>query len=243
MMSNQITIAVVEDNLALGEAICDMLTQEGYHPVLCTGVGELSELSSQSRIDLVLLDLQLPDGNGLSTINRNQQGNAPTIIISGKGDEIDRIIGLEMGADDYMVKPFSLRELAARVRALLRRSDARLPAASASTKPLKGFRFSGWTLDTDRRKLFNPSGGNVVLTVAEYDLLLAMVSAGGRVLSRNRLLELTRSENDDVFDRTIDVLILRLRRKIEDNCRQPRFLRTERGVGYVFGSEIERLGE
>ena len=239
---SNIRIAIVEDDHALCETLCDMLEQEGYTAINCPTGGSLQQLLLSTNLDLILLDLKLPDGSGLELITKIRVTDPiPIIIISGKSDEIDRVVGLEMGADDYVVKPFSVRELLARVRALLRRQGAARERMQGVVQPQRGYRFDGWTLDTDRRKLFRPDGEPVVLTVAEFDLLSAILSANGRVLSRDQLLEMTRRENDDVFDRTIDVLILRLRRKIEVNAQQPRFIRTERGVGYTFSVPIERL--
>jgi DNA-binding response OmpR family regulator len=165
----------------------------------------------------------------------------PIIILTGKGSEIDRVVGLEIGADDYIVKPFSVREVAARIRAVLRRTAPAPPDRPPS--PERGFRFNGWVLDLDRRRLYDPMGGDVVLTVAEFDLLAGLVAAQGRVLSRDQLLDLTRRDTDSVTDRTIDVLVLRLRRKIETNPSQPQFIRTERTIGYLIGVKVTKIGE
>jgi two-component system OmpR family response regulator len=155
---------------------------------------------------------------------------------------VDRIVGLELGADDYVVKPFNPRELIARIKAVLRRASGQ-PAAAAPSKTLGHDcrRFAGWLLDVTARMLTDPRGNPVSLTNAEFLLLEALVDAPRRVLTREHLLERTHSDDADVFDRTIDVLILRLRRKIESNPHAPRLIRTERGAGYVFDADVEKL--
>jgi two-component system OmpR family response regulator len=164
----------------------------------------------------------------------------PVIIITGhRRDDIDRIVGLELGADDYLTKPFNLRELLARVRAVLRRSDS--GRAAPAPEPEGGrFRFSGWQLDPRTRRLTDPAGAPVALTKGEYALLLAFLDAPQRPLSREHLLQATRM-HEDVFDRSIDVQILRLRRKLERDPSAPRVIQTERGVGYVFAVPVERV--
>ena len=235
-------IAVVEDDPAVAAILADMLTEEGYVPHVCAGASELDQVLAQQRMAMLLLDLKLADGEGLSIAARMRASyGMPIIILTGKGSEIDRVVGLEVGADDYIVKPFSIREVAARIRAVLRRSG---PAATnAPAAPRRGFRFDGWVLDLDRRRLAGPSGNETALSVAEFDLLAALLGAHGRILSRDQLLDLTRRDNDSVTDRTVDVLVLRLRRKIETNPAQPRFILTERSVGYTFGVPTEKIGD
>ncbi|MBN9334733.1 response regulator transcription factor [Devosia sp.] len=234
-------IAVVEDDPDVAAILADMLTEEGYVPHLCAGATELDQALAQQRMAMLLLDLKLADGEGLSIAARMRASyGMPIIILTGRGSEIDRVVGLEVGADDYIVKPFSIREVAARIRAVLRRSA---PAASTPAAPRRGFRFEGWVLDLDRRRLAGPNGNETALSVAEFDLLAALLGAHGRVLSRDQLLDLTRRDNDSVTDRTVDVLVLRLRRKIEINPAQPRFILTERSVGYTFGVPTEKIGD
>jgi DNA-binding response OmpR family regulator len=236
-----IHIAVVEDDPAVAATLEDMLLGEGYlvHP--CATGTALRALLDSTEIDMILLDLTLPDGNGLSLAAQiRATTSVPIIILTGKGSEVDRIVGLEVGADDYIVKPFSVREVAARIRAVLRRGRVSAPQLQVAQR---GYRFGGWTLDADLRRLFNPHGKLVPLTVNEFDLLVSIVATAGRILSRNQLLEMTRrNNNDDVFDRTIDVLMLRLRRKIEANPQVPMFIVTERGLGYRFNVAVERFG-
>jgi two-component system OmpR family response regulator len=236
-----IHVAVVEDDTEIAAVLADMLHADGYVAHICGSLAELDDAVARQAISLILLDLKLPDGDGLSIAPKIRASHGiPIIILSGKGSEIDRVVGLEIGADDYIVKPFSVREVAARIRAVLRRSSPR--AHSTQPLPKKGYSFVGWTLDLERRRLTDPKGLDVSLTVAEFDLLAALLSAQGRVLSRDQLLDLTRRENDSVIDRTVDVLILRLRRKIETTPAQPQLILTERAVGYMFGANVEKIG-
>jgi DNA-binding response OmpR family regulator len=237
-----IEIAVVEDDSAVAAILEDMLLDEGYLVHQCPTVAAFRTLLDTNDVDLILLDLTLPDGNGLALATQvRAKTSVPIIMLTGKGSEIDRIVGLELGADDYVVKPFSVREVAARIRAVMRRGQLVAPTQPPVVR--KGYRFAGWVLDTELRRLYNPNGKEVSLTIKEFDLLLSIVAASGRLLTRNQLLEMTRRDgNDDVFDRTVDVLILRLRRKIEANPHVPQFIVTERGIGYRFGLTADRFG-
>jgi two-component system OmpR family response regulator len=164
----------------------------------------------------------------------------PVIVITGhRRDEIDRVVGLELGADDYVTKPFNLRELLARVRAIIRRLD-RTRASPSRDLERGGYRFSGWRLNLRTRKLTDPNGADITLTKGEYALLVAFLDAPQRPLSREHLLQATRV-HEDVFDRSIDVQILRLRRKLEHDPSTPQIIQTERGVGYVFAQQVERF--
>jgi len=245
-LPSEFCIAVVEDDPVIAASLTDLLELEGYKVIHCATGAELVNLIEKSIPDVILLDLQLPDANGLTLAARIRlRSEVPIMMLTAKGSEVDRIVGLEIGADDYLVKPFSVREVLARVRALLRRTRAAgdpVPQVGCSNELLRGYRFEGWVLDPDMRQLFDPNGKLLALTVAEFDLLLAFVLAGRRVLTRSQLLEQMQRENDDVFERTIDVLILRLRRKIEANPAQPRLVVTERGCGYVFRALVERFG-
>ena len=237
----RLTIGIVDDDPAVLQMVADLLAGEGYETVRCPDAATLMTVLGAGRLDLIVLDLRLPDRDGIS-IAAQVRGtmDVPIIMLTGRGDEIDRIMGLEVGADDYIVKPFNNREFIARVKAVLRRTARESLPVPAPCK--RGYRFAGFTLDEDGRRLFDPAGKPVSLTVAEFDLLVALVRAHGRVLSRNQILDLTHHDRDDVFDRTIDVLILRLRRKIERNPQQPWLIRTERGLGYVFDCDIEAFG-
>lgn len=194
---------------------------------------------------LILLDLALPDGDGLTVaVEVRRRAATPIIMLTGRGGRADRIEGLETGADDYVVKPFDMEELLARVRAVLRRTSGASASLAAPAPPIRrGYAFAGRSVDLDRRRLFDEAGRGVALTVAEFDLLNAFLAHAGRPLSRERLLDLLPGANEDVFDRTIDVLVLRLRRKVEPNPSQPQFIRTERGRGYLFTPAVTAIGD
>ena len=193
-------------------------------------------LSTHPEISLVMLDMMLPDTNGLLVLQQLQRQRPEVLVImlTGMGSEAEMVVGLEMGADDYIAKPFNPRVVVARARAALRR-NGRIAQADPEQA---GWRFSGWQLDDGRCQLFNPQRELVPLTQGEYSLLRALVCHARKVLTRDQLLELTHSESLDVFDRTIDVLIMRLRRKIETNPHQPDLIRTIRGLGYVFSADV-----
>ena len=201
---------------------------------------EMVDQLGDAEVNLVILDLRLGQEDGLDLLREvRSSSEVPVIIITGhRRDEIDRVVGLELGADDYLTKPFNLRELLARVRAVLRRFD--VGRAAPTRDPERGrFRFSGWQLDRKIRQLTDPAGTPVALTKGEYAMLLAFLEAPQRPLSREHLLQATRV-HEDVFDRSIDVQILRLRRKLERDPSAPRVIQTERGVGYVFAVAVER---
>jgi DNA-binding response OmpR family regulator len=202
---------------------------------------EMVDQLGDTEVNLVILDLRLGSEDGLDLLREVRSGSdVPVIIITGhRRDDIDRVVGLELGADDYLTKPFNLRELLARVRAILRRFD--VGRAAPASDPERGrFRFSGWLLDRRIRQLTDPAGAPVALTKGEYAMLLAFLDAPQRPLSREHLLQATRV-HEDIFDRSIDVQILRLRRKLEPDPSAPRVIRTERGVGYVFAVPVERI--
>lgn len=188
---------------------------------------------------LIILDLRLGQDDGLDLLREiRSHSDVPIIITTGhRRDEIDRVVGLELGADDYIAKPFSLRELLARVRAVLRRHEMGR-AARAHDPERGGYRFDGWRLERRSRSLFDPEGNPVSLTKGEYGLLLAFLEAPQRPLTREHLLQATRV-HEDIFDRSIDVQVLRLRRKLETDPSAPRVIQTERGVGYIFALAVE----
>lgn len=239
--AQRLRIAVVDDDRAVRQVVRDTLESEGIEAIECCSAADLfATVARPEKLDMIILDLQLPDGDGFGiAAGLRTTSTVPIIMLTGRGGDLDRIMGLEIGADDYVVKPFNARELLARVKALRRRTTNDFDAA----RPLRnGYRFLGYVMDVDRRRLTAPSGTPVVLTVAEFDLLHALVQRHGRILSRDQLLEITHRSADDIFDRTIDVLILRLRRKIEPNPTSPRFIKTERGHGYVFDVSVEEIG-
>ncbi|NIY49536.1 response regulator [Cedecea colo] len=232
-------ILVVDDDLAICDVLRDALNEHVFDVLVChTGNEALAAIAQQPAIALVLLDMMLPDINGLQVLQQiqRQRSELPVVMLTGLGSESDVVVGLEMGADDYIGKPFNPRVVVARIKAVLRRTGA-LATEPAITKA-SGLHFNGWRLDTDRCQLFNAQHEQVELTQGEYGLLLALMQNARKVLSRERLLALTHSESLEIFDRTIDVLIMRLRRKIEVNPHQPALIRTIRGVGYVFSADI-----
>jgi DNA-binding response OmpR family regulator len=194
---------------------------------------------SRELVDLVILDLRLKGEDGLQIARKLREDSAiPILMLTGRAEEADRVMGLELGADDYLTKPFSPRELLARIRALLRRARAQANVADAVAK-VRAYRFSGWELNIGLRKLKSPKGEMVELTNGEFRILAAFLSAPLRILTRDQLLDLSRVHNAEVYDRAIDIQILRLRRKIEPDPTRPQFIKTERGAGYVFSVPVD----
>jgi two-component system, OmpR family, response regulator len=240
-VDRQVCVLVVEDDPALQRMILNYFLENNIRTVVASNRQEMVDRLDDSEINLVILDLRLGSEDGLDLLREvRSSSDVPVIIITGhRRDDIDRVVGLELGADDYLTKPFNLRELLARVRAILRRFDT--GRATPARDPERGrFRFSGWQLDRRIRQLTDPAGVPVALTKGEYAMLLAFLEAPQRPLSREHLLQATRV-HEDVFDRSIDVQILRLRRKLERDPSAPRVIQTERGVGYVFAVAVERV--
>jgi DNA-binding response OmpR family regulator len=236
-----IRVLVADDDPAMRATIVDYLENHGAHAVAAAGRQEIARHIARGELDVVILDLQLGEGDGLALLREMRTRSAiPVIIGTGRGqEEVDCVIGLELGADDYLSKPFGLRELLARIRAILRGRD--LARAASQRSPERGrCRFGGWQLDRRLRRLTDAQGVVVPLSKAEYALLVAFIAAPQRPLSREQLLQATRIR-EDVFDRTVDVQVLRLRRKLEADPCAPRIIRTERGVGYVFTLPVEAL--
>jgi DNA-binding response OmpR family regulator len=234
-------IVVVEDDHVMRRMILDYLEDHNMRGISASGRQELARNLAESEPDLVVLDLRLEREDGLDLLREiRTRSDVPVIITTGdRRDEIDRVVGLELGADDYITKPFSLRELLARIRAVLRRQEAGRTAFQRD--PERGrCQFGGWQLDRRIRRLTDPSGSQVALTKGEYALLTAFLDAPQRPLSREQLLQATRV-HEDIFDRSIDVQILRLRRKLEPDPSAPRMIQTERGIGYVFALPVETL--
>lgn len=235
-------ILVVDDDPEICALLQDVLSEHVFTVFCChRGSDALSLLAQHPEISLVMLDMILPDTNGLLVLQQMQRSRAGLLVImlTGMGSESDVVVGLEMGADDYIAKPFNPRVVVARAKAVLRRSGL-LSMESPFQQRTPGWQFNGWLLDESRCMLLNPQRQEVVLTQGEFSLLLAMVRHARKVLTRDQLLELTHSETLEVFDRTIDVLIMRLRRKIETNPHQPMLIRTIRGLGYVFATDVQR---
>src|ERR1700737_4148658 len=232
-------IFIVEDDPVMLHMVADYLEQHNIHAVPASGRQEMIRYFTASEPDLVILDLRLGQEDGFDLLREiRTRSDVPIIITTGaRHDEIDRVVGLELGADDYVTKPFSLRELLARIRAVLRRQEA--GRAAFQRDPERGrCRFGGWQLDRRIRRLIDPGGDQVALTKGEYALLTAFLDAPQRPLSREHLLQATRV-HEDIFDRSIDVQILRLRRKLELDPSAPQIIQTERGVGYIFAFTVE----
>lgn len=243
-------ILVVDDDPAIRGLVREYMTEHGIEVLCASGGQEMDRLLANETVDLVVLDVKMPgeDGFNLARMLR-ARSTLPIIMLTGQGHEVDRVLGLELGADDYVTKPFSPRELLARVRAVLRRHDLAASAAVAAAaaaagangggaaKEPRSYQFSGWSLATGTRKLTAPDGGKVDLTNGEYSLLVTFLRSPRAILSRDQLLEGSRL-HADIYDRSIDVQILRLRRKIEENANEPRLIRTERGAGYFFDADV-----
>ncbi|MCK3655083.1 DNA-binding response regulator [Pasteurellaceae bacterium Macca] len=232
------TILIVDDDLQICELLTETFDEYGYKVCLAhSGKDALTLLHSSNEIALILLDLMLPDINGLLLLQQIKAlTTVPIIMLSGLGSDSDVVVGLEMGADDYIAKPFYPRVVVARVKAALRRLE---PAPILYSR--QGLLFQHWFLDTENHRLFNPAQQKVELTQGEYILLFALLSHSQKVLSRQKLLELTHSETLEIFDRTIDVLIMRLRKKLEPNPKLPTFIQTVRGIGYLFTCAVEQI--
>jgi DNA-binding response OmpR family regulator len=240
-VDRQVCVLVIEDDPALQRMIVEYFGENNIRTLVASDRAEMRAHFTNGAASLVVLDLKLGQEDGLDLLREIRAGSdIPIIIVTGhRRSEIDRVVGLELGADDYLTKPFNLRELLARVHAVLRRVDT--ARASSPRDPERGrYRFSGWQLDRRLRRLTNPDGTPVALSKGEFALLVAFLEAPQRPLSREHLMQATRM-HEDVFDRSIDVQILRLRRKLENNPSAPRMIQTERGVGYVFAVAVERL--
>ncbi|MER9661921.1 winged helix-turn-helix domain-containing protein [Mesorhizobium sp. M0159] len=201
----------------------------------------MSRVLNEKPVDLMILDMRLADEDGFDIMRQlGSPPEAPIIIITGhRCDEVDRVVGLELGADDYITKPFGLRELLARIRAVLRRSRSAQPQPRGK-KPIR-YRFAGWELDMRMRRLRSAAGETMPLTAGEFNLLTAFLKSPQQILSREQLLAASRVHDEEVFDRSIDVQILRLRRKLEVNPSEPKLIVTERGAGYIFATAVEVL--
>jgi two-component system, OmpR family, response regulator len=235
-------ILVVDDQKEICEVVQQYLSSEGYRVSVANDGGGMRKVMAQGPVDLVILDLMLPGEDGLTLARQlREESTVGIIILTGRGETVDRIIGLEMGADDYLPKPFHLRELLARVKSVLRRVSARGQAQEVAAPGRSKARFAGWKLDLSTRELVSPTGGEVRLTTGEFDLLAAFVKNANQVLSRDRLLDLARNREAGPFDRTIDVQVGRLRRKLEPDPQKPTIIKTVRGTGYIFTPTVEVL--
>ncbi|WP_175743381.1 response regulator transcription factor [Burkholderia ambifaria] len=236
-------VLVVEDDEPLRRVLCRYLSEHGMAVDSVGTAAAAVESVERRKYEMVLLDLGLPDGDGIDVLLRWRDSQRfPLICVTGRSEEADRIMGLEFGADDYVSKPYSLREVLARMRALWRRADPSTAPVRRGRHP-RAYRFDGWTLNMDTRRLSTPDEQDIPLTAGEFNLLAFFLGSPSRVVTRAQLIECTRAF-DDVFDRAIDVQIWRLRKKIEKHPKQPELILTERGVGYYFAAEnIETIWE
>src|SRR6266849_2033888 len=238
----QLHILAVDDDPAMRKLVAEYLGENDFRVTTVATGAEMAQAFAQHAIDLVVLDLRLVGEDGMQLARKLRAESAvPIIIVTGKQDEADRVMGLELGADDYVTKPFSPRELLARIRAVLRRHQTARELLLARGDKRRAYRFAGWELNLRSRRLSSPEGRRVELSNGELNLLQAFCAAPQRVLTREQLLDLSRLNCAEVYDRAIDVQILRLRRKIELNPAQPQYIKTERGAGYVFSVPVDAL--
>jgi two-component system OmpR family response regulator len=232
-------ILVVDDDSQVRQLIGRFLRENGYRVTGARDGREMRETLASADIDLIILDLMLPGTPGLDLCRElRTTSSIPIIMLTAKGEDTDRIVGLELGADDYLPKPFNPRELLARIRAVLRRAAARQSGETARGGRL--ITFAGWTLDTLRREVKSPAGVVVDLSGGEYEVLIAFVEHPNRILSREQLLELARNRTSNPFDRSIDVQISRIRRKLEGDPDAPALIKTVRGAGYIFLPTVKK---
>lgn len=234
-------VLAVDDDVSIRQLMVTYLSDHDIRVTAVQSGREMADVLAREAIDLVLLDLRLRGEDGLGIARElRSTSKIPIIIVTGRQDEADRVMSLELGADDYLTKPFSPRELLARIRALLRRTRMHSTLAEAVAS-VRAYRFAGWELNVRLRRLVAPDGRVLPLGSAEFNLLVAFLSAPQRVLAREQLLDRSRLHNAEVFDRAIDVQVGRLRRRIEADPRMPKLIVTERGAGYVFTARVETL--
>ncbi|HUZ33500.1 MAG TPA: response regulator transcription factor [Xanthobacteraceae bacterium] len=229
-------VLLVEDDIEISAMLRDVLLESGFNASTVTSAAEIDDVLGREVIDLIVLDIMLPGENGISVCNRLRRASTiPIIMLTALGEDVDRIVGLEIGADDYVTKPFNSRELVARIRALLRRTRAESPAGNR----MRTLRFSGWRVNPATRQIHNPEGMRVTMTSAEFDLLLAFCQNPGRILSREQLLDLTHGGLAGPIERSVDVHVSRIRQKIESDPRDPSLIKTVRLAGYIFTPAVE----
>ncbi len=232
-------ILIVDDDREISSLLAEYLEKNGYKTSTAGDGKAMWKALDDSRIDLIVLDLNLPGDDGLTLCrNLRARSSIPVVMLTARGEPVDRILGLEMGADDYLPKPFEPRELFARIRSVLRRTQAQ-PAASPMPDA-QAVHFAGWTMDTTARHLINPHGVVVALSGAEYRLLKIFLDHANRVLSRDQLLNIIAGRDADPFDRSIDLQISRLRQKLGEDARSPQIIKTVRNEGYVLATTVTR---
>jgi two-component system OmpR family response regulator len=237
-------ILIVDDDPGIRELVTEYLRKQGLQASAAADGAQMRAALASHRIDLVVLDLMLPGDDGIALCRELRSPGAqpvPIVMLTARSDEADRILGLELGADDYLTKPFAARELLARIRSVLRRTRM-LPPNMAAAETAREWRFGDWRLDTTARHLLDDTGAVVALSGAEYRLLRVLLQHPQKVLSRDQLLNLTQGREADVFDRSIDLLVSRLRQRLRDEAREARYIKTVRNEGYVFCAAV-RPGE
>ncbi len=232
-------VLAVDDDPVIREAISDYLGQHDFRiTAVADGRAMQDVLAQEDVVDLVVLDLKLRDEDGMTLASQLREESAiPIIMLTGRREEADRVMGLELAADDYLTKPFSPRELLARIRAVLRRRQPEIQ--QGRPEGIRAYRFDGWELNLNTRRLKAPTGQLVGLSNGEFSLLVVLLGAANRVLTRDQLLDMSRLHGDDVYNRSVNTQILRLRRKLERDPAKPRYIHTERGAGYVFSARVD----
>jgi two-component system OmpR family response regulator len=237
MMNPMDHILIVDDDRDIRDLLSEYLQKQGYRTSVAADGRAMRNMMSRADPDLIILDLMLPGEDGLMLCREiRAKSDTPILMLTARGDEVDRIVGLEMGADDYLAKPFSPRELVARIKSILRRSRA-LPA-NLKPNQAKLFHFAGWTLDIKTRNLLSPEGVSIALSGTDFKLLRIFLDHPNRVLNRDQLIDLTQSRDAGPFDRSIDLQVSRLRRRLNDPPKEPAIIKTARGEGYVFAAEV-----
>ncbi len=239
-MSDKTHILLVDDEASLREPLAEYLEKQGFRIQQASNASAARSLLNAYDFDIILLDIMMPGEDGLSFCRYvRERMDIPVIFISAKTEETERIVGLELGADDYVTKPFSPRELVARIKVILRRANGSVGSSTNSSGSI--YQFQGWTLKTDQRSLNDSDGVAVPLSSGEYQMLLALLSRAGQVLNRDQLLDITQGREAHAFDRAVDNQISRLRRKIEADPKSPEIIKTVWGGGYVLAGDVQTL--
>jgi two-component system OmpR family response regulator len=234
-------VLVVDDDLDMCSKLSDYLGQNDFHVTAVSTAKQMLDFIARETVDLLLLEARLRGEDGLRLTRTVRESSSMPIVVVSRRDEVsDRVMGLELGADDYITKPFSLRELLARIRAVLRRCKVDV-TGSVRDDTLRAYRFAGWELNVRLYRLSSPDGSRVEISRGEFGLLRVLLASPQRILTREQLLELTHIDSAEVYDRSIDTQVMRLRRKIEADPTDPRFIRTERGTGYYFNAPVSAV--
>lgn len=244
MSNSQDHVLIVDDDREIRSLLAEYLTRQGLRCTTAANGREMKDALERHRVDLIVLDIMMPGEDGLTLCRNLRAGGGPhagtpVLMLTARGEDMDRIVGLEMGADDYLAKPFVPRELLARIRAVLRRSRALPPNLEPAIAGPRELCFADWRLDSVARHLISPDGTVVPLSGAEFRLLAVFLAHPQRILSRDQLMELTQGREADVFDRSIDLLVSRLRQRLGDNAREPSVIKTVRNEGYVLAASVE----